>query len=313
VGVDTTYFRLTNLALASGRRSLRRSERRAPLAIAAMAVRTRSFTTEDPHRPALKVGESGSPVVGVLQESSPDAATAQRLGIRDANDGRLRPWRTVLIRSGTAQLTQRDIEQAARQVTVTTKRRADRSPSARRKRNQPQPARPDHCCASPNRATCLGRRRPATQCRPPGNNTVVDFEIRCGVLLRRSRHQDDLQRRARRDRLHSLVVGGIGIMNIMLASVLDGSARSGAPRNGRHPEGILFQFLSEAVLISVAGGLVGILVGVAVDGIERFAESPRSCHPCPVSVAFGCPFTWASRSGSCPLTGRATGSSRCLR
>ena len=71
----------------------------------------------------------------------------------------------------------------------------------------------------------------------------------------------------------SLIVGGIGIMNIMLASVLERIREIGVRRAvGATQKDILFQFLSEAVLISVAGGVAGILVGEgSALGIERLA------------------------------------------
>ena len=71
----------------------------------------------------------------------------------------------------------------------------------------------------------------------------------------------------------SLIVGGIGIMNIMLASVLERIREIGVRRAmGATQKDILFQFLSEAVLISVAGGVAGILVGGGLSlGIQQFA------------------------------------------
>ncbi len=71
----------------------------------------------------------------------------------------------------------------------------------------------------------------------------------------------------------SLLVGGIGIMNIMLASVTERTREIGIRRAlGAKREDIITQFLVEAVILSAAGGLIGVLLGVVIPHfVSQFA------------------------------------------
>ena len=291
VGVDSNYFSLLNLSIASGTGwSPSQVVDGSPVAIIGHGVRSRFFTTEDPIGKPIKVGNQWLTVVGVLADRPVSAETSQHLGIRDANMDVYVPTRTMLVRyRNRAELTQQEIEAASRQVTVIdagdttdTETRQERS-----NRNQLDRiiARVDDSRYMPAVADVMRRllsRR---------HNNVVDFEITVPELLLR---QEQRTRSIFNIVLGaiasiSLLVGGIGIMNIMLASVLERIREIGVRRaTGATQRDILFQFLSEALLISVAGGVAGILVGALISGgIQHFAGIQTAVSSMSVFLAFG--------------------------
>ena len=303
VGVDTTYFRLTNEVLSEGSFfTPMQIERGRPVAIIGYGVRTRFFTTEEPIGQAIKVGDSWLTVIGVLKDKRVSNETAQRLGIRDPNMDVYVPVRTMLLRyRDRAQLNQKDIQEAARgggegMIIISggqdnTQNETEEQRAERTNLNQLDRiiVRVNEAAKVPAVAELLQRMLARR------HNQVVDFEITVPELL--------LQQEQRTRTIFnvvlgaiasiSLIVGGIGIMNIMLASVLERTREIGVRRAmGATQKDILFQFLSEAVIISVAGGLAGIIVGGLLSfGIERFADIRTLVSYISIAVAFGVSFT----------------------
>lgn len=87
----------------------------------------------------------------------------------------------------------------------------------------------------------------------------------------------------------SLIVGGIGIMNIMLATVTERTREIGIRRAiGAKQSDIIRQFLIETVVLSTTGGLVGILVGVSIPMlVTYFADIPTITSTWSILIAFG--------------------------
>jgi putative ABC transport system permease protein len=304
VGVDTSYFRMTNLELGSGNwYTPLQVERGLPVAIIGNGVRTRFFTTENPVGKTIKVGETWVTVVGVLADRRVSDETAARLGIRDANMDVYIPVHTMLLRfRNRAQLTQRDIELASRPGQFVT---ADSSESDEKRAERTNRNQLDRIIVRVTDSRVVPKVAEVTQrMLARRHNGVVDFEITVPELL--------LKQEQRTKNIFnivlgaiasiSLVVGGIGIMNIMLASVLERIREIGVRRAvGATQRDILFQFLSEAVLISVAGGVAGILIGLGLSiGIERLAGIKTMVSAVSVLVAFGVSFSVGIAFGIVP-------------
>ena len=88
----------------------------------------------------------------------------------------------------------------------------------------------------------------------------------------------------------ALAISGIGIMNIMLVTVTERTREIGLRMAvGASRSEILIQFLTEAVLVSLAGGSIGILVGVSIPlSVQFFVDTVRiPISTIAIAIAFG--------------------------
>jgi len=224
----------------------------------------------------------------VLEDRKVSKENAQRLGIRDANMDVYVPLPTMLLRyRNRAEVTQHEMELAAREFNSTDSSETDEQRAEKRNYHQL-----DKIVVQVNRSTAV----PAVadvirRMLQRRHNDVTDFEIVVPeLLLQQEQHTKTIFNVVLGAIASiSLIVGGIGIMNIMLASILERIKEIGVRRAvGATQKDVLAQFLSEAVMISLAGGIAGIIVGgILATVIERAAKIHTIVSPMSVAVAFG--------------------------
>jgi putative ABC transport system permease protein len=262
VGVNNRYFEINNFNIISGNNftSLHFLDAM-PVAIIGYGVRARFFAGEEPIGKRIKAGNVWFTVVGVLQERQLTSSQIENLGIRDYNMDVFVPAESILLRYGNrAVVTSRDIQQEQ----ATQSGFSGMSDTQARDRNYHQLNRAIVRVTDNSYSVTIAEI--ISRMLERRHNQVIDFEIIVPELL--------LQQEQRTKRIFnivlasiasiSLLVGGIGIMNIMLASVVERYREIGVRRAvGAKRQDIQLQFLTEALAISVNGGFVGIILGIA--------------------------------------------------
>jgi putative ABC transport system permease protein len=123
------------------------------------------------------------------------------------------------------------------------------------------------------------------------HNEVIDYEIEIPELLlkQQQRTNDIFSYVLGAIAGISLIVGGIGIMNIMLASVLERIKEIGLRLSiGAKKNDIINQFMFESVMISLSGGIIGILLGMIMAyAVSQFADIPTVITAGSILISFG--------------------------
>lgn len=122
---------------------------------------------------------------------------------------------------------------------------------------------------------------------------VVDFQIRnmASIIEATEQTQNTLTILLGSIAAISLLVGGIGVMNIMLVSVTERTREIGIRMaTGARERNIMQQFLIEAMVVSAIGGAVGVVGGLATAAAIGAFGTPVQYSLAPVLLAFGCAF-----------------------
>ena len=277
VGVEPPYFKLFNFELEEGTMFNEQNLIHGmPVCIIGKSIKAKFFPSENPIGKKLKCGNQWLTVMGVLEQRIISENSIKRLGIRDYNMDVYVPLKTVLIRYENRDLiTKSMLKKADKDNTTTTNyHQLDRLVL--------QVAETEKLSTTADIIARMLARK---------HFDVVDYVIEIPELLlkQQQRTNDVFNYVLGAIAGISLLVGGIGIMNIMLASVLERIKEIGLRLSiGAKKTDIVFQFMFEAIMISATGGIIGIFTGVLMAyGVSAFANIPTIISFSSIVISFG--------------------------
>jgi putative ABC transport system permease protein len=257
-GVNNQYFELFNIGLDDGKYyTEEQMENGFPVCIIGNNIKNVFFNQEDPIGKNIKCGQIWLKVIGVVERRDFTASASDEMGITSTDNKIFIPAQTLIMRFKNRALVRAD------EVEKLMASRDDDGNSKKENLNQldkiiVQVDETEHLSATAEVVRRMLLRR---------HNQLFDFEVTIPELL--------LKQQQRTKQIFnivlgiiagiSLIVGGIGIMNIMLASVMERIREIGVRQAiGASRKDIIIQFLSESTIISISGGIIGIILGVAL-------------------------------------------------
>jgi putative ABC transport system permease protein len=294
VGVEPAYFAIYNFDLQDGQ-MFNEEQRRvgAPVCIIGQSIKTRFFPTEDPIGKNIKVGSLWLTIVGVLEERLLTESSISKLGIRDFNMDIYTPLQTMLIRYKNRDLiTTEELRKEAMKSSGTVIIIGGQAANQQNDKEEKNYHQLDRLVIQVERTDLL---QPSAEIMSRllqrKHYDVVDYEIEIPELLlkQQQRTNDIFNYVLGAIAGISLLVGGIGIMNIMLASVLERIKEIGLRLSiGAKKSDVVQQFLFEAIMISVSGGIIGVILGVTMAYIvSEVAGIPTVISFISILLSFG--------------------------
>jgi putative ABC transport system permease protein len=299
VGVSNDYFHLYNLPLLSGTIFNRYQEENGiQVCIIGANIRAKFFSNVDPIGQYIKFNGIWLKVIGVLQKTTVTLTGFEEKGVNVYNDNIYIPIQTMLLRYQNRALVNTKMVSEATSVQFfggggmggmarVVVSSSDANSNVETNYNQldrivVQVAETEQLTPTTEILSRMLTRR---------HSNVKDFEITVPELLlkQQQRTKDIFNIVLGAIASISLIVGGIGIMNIMFASVMERIKEIGTRMAiGAKKMDIVVQFLSEAVLISISGGFIGVFLGVIMAKlIEQIAGIMTIVSFFSVFIAFG--------------------------
>lgn len=288
-GVTPDFFELFNIDLQQGEMfNEEQLKEGKAVCIIGSTIQSKFFPTGSAIGQDIKCGRLWLKVIGVLKKKEINQASMENLGISDYNNSVFAPIQTMMRRvKDRTMITASSLHGSqgfadfgdfafsySREGEENAKNQVDKIVVQVKQSSQINPT------------TDLLKRMLSRR-----HQGLEDFEIKVPELLLK-------QEQRTKDIFNivlgfiagiSLLVGGIGIMNIMLASVMERIREIGIRRAiGARKKDIVLQFLMEATLLSITGGLVGIILGIVFSKlIMQFTSILTIISPLSIIISFG--------------------------
>ena len=276
-GIDNHYFDLFNMELADGNRfNDLQTEKGLPVCIIGDNIKNVFFRQEDPLGKYIKCGQIWLKIIGIVERRDFTASASDEMGISSSDNKIFIPVQTMLLRFKNRSLLRGDEIAEANKgggengMVIIIGGSGDEFNNAAvdndKNLNQldkiiVQVKETEQLNESANLIKRMLLRR---------HSDLYDFEVTIPELLLKQQQKTKNIFNVVLGAIAgiSLIVGGIGIMNIMLASVMERIREIGVRQAiGAKQKDIIAQFLAESTLISISGGIIGIILGVVLSKI----------------------------------------------
>jgi putative ABC transport system permease protein len=290
LGVSNEYFDIFNLRLENGYFfNDYQEENGIPVCVIGSNIAARFFPRQNPVNQYIKFDKVWLKVIGVLEKNNIKLTRFENTGVNVMNDNIYVPVKTMLLRFQNRALVSSRLKST--QTTIMGDFFFSTSTSANQNTSSNY-NQLDRIIVQVNDSKEL---TPSTEVLSRmfirRHQLVKDFEITVPELLlkQEQRTKDVFNIVLGAIASISLLVGGIGIMNIMFATVMERIKEIGTRLAiGARKKDIVVQFLAEAVLISISGGIIGVILGIlGARLITEFADILTIISPFSVFVAFG--------------------------
>ncbi|MBN2519964.1 MAG: ABC transporter permease [Bacteroidales bacterium] len=285
-GISVEYFDLFNIQIIEGVLFNRYQEENGiPVCIIDENIKVRLFNNTNPIGKYIKCGKEWLKVIGVVENKTRVIITGDNMPQKPSSFNIYIPVKTILMRYKNRALINDKLFNRPRYIIV------EDGESQQKDKRDPNYHQLDQITLQVKETSELvPTSKIIDRLLLRRHSDVKDFEITIPELLlkQQQRTKDIFNIVLGAIASISLLVGGIGIMNIMFASVLERIKEIGVRMAiGARKQDIVAQFLAEAILICVLGGLIGILLGVILSkSIHYFANIQVIISPFSIIIAF---------------------------